>query len=160
MNKLQFIVFIITTIYLIIQSCFDITTQKVPVVLNNIMLIVNSIFYIISILSLQPLPILELLQTMTVCIVIIFLSKYAHWYGSGDAKAIIVILFTLRFVSNLYPKTDIFMILITLFISNMLFLIFYKIQNKLTSKTDNRHAFFPFLTVGYIVTYLLGSICY
>lgn len=160
MTNLQLTIFITTTIYLITQSLFDMATKKVPVIINNIALVANVVCYLLSIQNMNPIPILELLQTVLICIIIVCLSKYAHWYGIGDAKAMIVMLFSLRFASSIYPEIDIFMFLIAMFVADLLFLVFYKICEKFVLEKSKRHAFFPFLTIGYFFTYLLGILCY
>lgn len=155
MSIVQITIFAITTAYLIIQSIFDIRSKKVLVCFNHLALIISIGLYLIDMVQIRPIPFLELLQTTLLIIILICLSKYARWFGSGDAKAMLVIALMLRYLSDLYPYVDIMLFLITLFISNFLFYIFHTIRNRILKKQESRHAYFPFLTIGYVMTCLI-----
>lgn len=133
---------IITFIYLCIQSYYDSKYMKVPIFINNIMLIISLILYIINKINIE-----DFIITIFVIIILYILYKF-HMYGSGDLKALVIIYLNIRAEID----TAIFLLLCVMLIANIILLIFHKIiKNK-----NNRVAYFPCLTIGYFLIMIGG----
>lgn len=133
---------IITFIYLCIQSYYDSKYMKVPIFINNIMLIVSLILYIIDKINIE-----YFIISIFVIIILYIMYKF-HMYGSGDLKALVIIYLNIRAEID----TAIFLLLCVIFIANIILIIFHKIiKNK-----NNRVAYFPCLTIGYFLIMIGG----
>lgn len=133
---------IITFIYLCIQSYYDSKYMKVPIFINNIMLIVSLILYIIDKINIE-----HFIISIFVIIILYIMYKF-HMYGSGDLKALVIIYLNIRAEID----TAIFLLLCVMFIANIILIIFHKIiKNK-----NNRVAYFPCLTIGYFLIMIGG----
>lgn len=133
---------IMTFIYLCIQSYYDSKYMKVPIFINNIMLIISLILYIIDKINIE-----YFIISIFVIIILYILYKF-HMYGSGDLKALIIIYLNIRAEID----TAIFLLLCVIFIANLILIIFHKIiKNK-----NNRVAYFPCLTIGYFLIMIGG----
>ena len=133
---------IMTFIYLCIQSYYDSKYMKVPIFINNIMLIISLILYIIDKINIK-----YFIISIFVIIILYILYKL-HMYGSGDLKALIIIYLNIRAEID----TAIFLLLCVIFIANIILIIFHKIiKNK-----NNRVAYFPCLTIGYFLIMIGG----
>lgn len=133
---------IITFIYLCIQSYYDSKYMKVPIFINNIMLIVSLILYIIDKTNIE-----YFIISIFVIIILYIMYKF-HMYGSGDLKALVIIYLNIRAEID----TAIFLLLCVIFIANIILIIFHKIiKNK-----NNRVAYFPCLTIGYFLIMIGG----
>lgn len=133
---------IMTFIYLCIQSYYDSKYMKVPIFINNIMLIISLILYIIDKINIE-----YFIISIFVIIILYILYKF-HMYGSGDLKALIIIYLNIRAEID----TAIFLLLYVIFIANIILIIFHKIiKNK-----NNRVAYFPCLTIGYFLIMIGG----
>lgn len=133
---------IITFIYLCIQSYYDSKYMKVPIFINNIMLIVSLILYIIDKTN------IEYFIISIFVIIILYILYKVHMYGSGDLKALVIIYLNIRAEID----TAIFLLLCVMFIANIILIIFHKIiKNK-----NNRVAYFPCLTIGYFLIMIGG----
>lgn len=133
---------IITFIYLCIQSYYDSKYMKVPIFINNIMLIVSLILYIIDKTNIE-----YFIISIFVIIILYIMYKF-HMYGSGDLKALVIIYLNIRAEID----TAIFLLLCVMLIANIILLIFHKIiKNK-----NNRVAYFPCLTIGYFLIMIGG----
>lgn len=136
---------IITFIYLGIQSYYDSKYMKVPIFINNIMLIVSLILYGID-FAIKKITIEYFMISIIVMIVLYIMYKF-HMYGSGDLKALVVIYLNIRYIAKVKIDTAIFLLLCVMFIANIILIIFHKIiKNK-----NNRVAYFPCLTIGYFL---------
>lgn len=156
---LGIITFIIMIGYLLFQSIEDYKHMQVYVLPNNIVLLFTIGSYLIEKIITTGSLLIPLDVIMTVFgIIILHLFKI---YASGDMKALISIFFSLRFVGipakSMEP--NLFMFLIFILITNTFFSITYiyrRIKNKNNKKT--RAAYFPYLTIGYILTLILFTI--
>lgn len=133
---------IMTFIYLCIQSYYDSKYMKVPIFINNIMLIISLILYIIDKTNIE-----YFIISIFVIIILYIMYKF-HMYGSGDLKALVIIYLNIRAEID----TAIFLLLCVIFIANIILIIFHKIiKNK-----NNRVAYFPCLTIGYFLIMIGG----
>lgn len=148
-------ILIITGIYLFVQSYYDLKYMKVPVYINNIMLYITVFLYCIDTLILK-LEIIDIVITITVIIILYIMNKI-HMYGSGDFKALEIIFLNLRYITNQHVDNSIFLLLLIMLIANIILIIFHKfITNKEINK-QKRVAYFPCLTIGYMITLTLGG---
>ena len=131
--------------------------MKVYVFPNNIMMIFTIVSYLIDKIIRQDFVFpIEILFTVFGIILLCILKLYA----SGDMKAMISIFFALRFLT--YPDPNLLLFLICILITNTFFSVTYiyrKIKKKILKEKndakDNRVAYFPYLTIGYILTNII-----
>lgn len=144
---MNIIIFFITCLYLLIQALEDEASCHVYSFLNNITLFIYSIWFIIlryvsndwSILLTSG--IYNSYIIFLTYIVLIVLCCKLKFYGTGDMKGIIVV-----FLSY---GGDIFKLLIMLLMSNLIFVIRYKIMER--KKYKERYPYFLSLFIGYIL---------
>lgn len=144
-------------LYLAIQSVSDIKTKTVWTVLNNIMIFIQVGLYWLDNIIIQIRMEHFLIPFITFAL-LIGASEYLHWYGRGDAKAMLVMLFALRYYSPTYPDVDLFLFLLTILIANITFLGFHfilKMSARNRKPQEAYHAFFPFLMIGYTIIVLI-----
>lgn len=157
---LQTITFIIMTTYLIFQSIEDYKNMQVYVFPNNVILSYTIISYFIEKIIVTRSIMVPLDVLMTVMAIII-LSLF-HLYASGDMKALISIFFALRYTlvntGTTIQEPNLFVFLIFLLITNTFFSLTYiyrRIKQRDRCNKKMRVAYFPYLTIGYVLTSIL-----
>ena len=148
-------------VYFIHQSIKDIKTMRVSVLWNNAAVLLTVILYLArldSIHSIHP----------DVCLISLLICgfSFAGFYSSGDAKAYLAIYFgTTLYASAGNLRTDVF--LVGVIAGCVTALAVYYIPRKLLNrkliqevKVDgkNRFAYFPFLAVSCLVTFVLSAV--
>ena len=142
------ILILITLIYLIIQSYFDYKYMKVPVIINDIVLIIVIVLYIINENITKSFSI-QNISIILITILIFYIMYKFHMYGSGDLKGLIIILFTLQ--------GNLLLLLINMLIANIIMIIFHKIIKNKIIDNKRRVAYFPCLLIGYIFVLIIGG---
>lgn len=149
---IKFLIIGLMLVYLLIQSVADIKMMKVYVFLNNIFLCASVLVYIAGHIVSKTAP---YYVDFIVCIGI-WLLHFLHQYGKGDAKAMTTMFLLSGIQFGTFPETSIFGFLIEIFVANVLFIIATIIKNLVTKEKKKRHAYFPYLTFGY----LLGTLAF
>lgn len=152
MNLFSIIISIIICGYLIIQSISDIKTKKVRVLYNDLMLWFITCHYLGECIMENTFP----TYSIIFIIFLIILASIFHIFGSGDAKAFIIILISTRYwqINILHPNILIFAYFII--ITNAICLIYHFIKRKITKTKEKRIAYFPFMTIGYILLFIFN----
>jgi len=160
---MKWIVFLLTSVYLIIQSVKDAKTMQVYTILNNIAVVLSAGLYMFDIMQ-HGISHGKILELLIVTVVILF-SGIMKWYGSGDCKGMIVLYLTIRYISPMYPNTDLALFLLILLIADIVQIVVMNIQKKiktgLSKVTDTGKvctAYFPSMTVGYLLVAIIGMI--
>lgn len=160
---MKWIVFLLTSTYFVIQSVKDAKTMQVYTVLNNIAVALSAGLYALDIAQygISSGKILELIIVTTV----ILFAGLIRWYGSGDCKGMVVIYLMIRYVSPMYPYTDLALFLLALLVADIVQMIIMNIQKKkntgLSKTADNGKvytAYFPSMTVGYMLVAIIGML--
>lgn len=151
---IQILTLIFMMIYFIIQSKKDRREQQVWTFLNNIGVYWNIIAFI-AIITLNKIT-LSFIDAGCITIIVIscLLSAYKYkTYGSGDAKAMIAILFSLLQFCSI--ESGIMMFFLSVIISQTTFIsegVLYAIKNRIPIKTIKktyRAAYFPHIYFGF-----------
>lgn len=146
------VISVIIFFYLLFQSISDIKTMQVYVLPNNIAIILSIILYITDCIALSIFPSPESI----VVIGSIFLLSILKMYGIGDAKAMVVIYLTSRYWNPYSPYPNTFYFLLSILLANILFLVVNKIKQIIkSSPKEKKAAYFPFLTIGYVINFFL-----
>lgn len=125
-------------IYLICQSISDAKTQQVYTLPNDITVIITIMYGVLT---------QTVFNYSLIVIAVLLICGFLGYMGSGDVKALLSMYFVMC--------GDTFSFLIGLFVANLVFLIVEKFI-----KHKKRAAFFPYISVGYIVGCILQSYLY
>ena len=146
---------VITLSYLIFQSVWDIKCMQTFTLPNNAAVLISIGLYLFDCIRVHELSVHTMLPIVIAIAVIVILCK-ANLYGTGDKKAMIVILLMQRYWSESYPHPDMFIFLLSMWIADAFFILCNTKYLKVGPlKEKQRKAFFPFLTVGYIAGIVL-----
>lgn len=148
---------IIIIAYLVIQTISDIKTKKVYTHLNYAIMLVVGLMYIIKSVSFNEMPQIPYLVGGFLFLILhsVCLQRIM---GTGDAKALVVFYYQSSLMYDNVFTFDLFYPIFIYFIASLLFtgyVIFSGIKKKKKVKeiftSKERHAFFPFLLVAYII---------
>lgn len=147
---------VIVFIYLLLQSKSDIKTMQVYTFPNNCILIANIMLYIIDCIRYASYPVSEF---FIIAFAVILLCKM-KMFGSGDAKAMLSTYLALRYVSFTYPHPNLGLFIIEIISANFIFIGQYftkiKADKKDKKAKKERMAYFPAITVGYVIAIIFG----
>ena len=137
-------------IYLFIQSIWDIKLKQVPVLYNNIALLLFGVpsicYYLYSALFCHNyIPILYFVGAFF----LLFAEYKLHIFGSGDFKAMMVIFFATLFSKTSFPNPNLECFFVTIFFADLFMLIIH-FKKLFQKQKENRVAFFPYLFLGYL----------
>lgn len=148
---------VIIFLYLLFQSIKDAKSMSVYSIPNNIALFFSIGLYVWDCFHLG----INLSWECIIIMIAIVFGKIIGSYGTGDMKAMIVIYFMLRYWYPSYPHPSTAVFLLVILISNLLFLLYYGINKvkafrKKESFQKKKAAYFPVLTIGYVIGVILG----
>ena len=144
MSMIDILSGLIIMFYLFIQARSDSKTGQVYTILNNGALLIYGIIYVCDMIQYYYIP-----YDALFCVLIIILFYKLRMYASGDMKGILTIFFSY--------KGDIFTLLITIFITDIIFIIqnIKKKKEKNNAERGRRYPYFPALLCGYVIVFIM-----